>query len=160
MREVAYGTDTRTLFSVKTASWHSFVPFTAVQRRRVVAAVLQPWSSLKIVLTAFFLVTALCSVDAQAQWDDLRDTDGDGVNDNVDFCIDEAGSKANHGCPVEEVVTVTGQPDLGPAPTAYATRYMCPNGDWVDRLEDCPGFDAFLRWLETLRSLATISCNL
>lgn len=34
------------------------------------------------------------------------DTDGDGVTDNVNKCIDKAGPASNNGCPVEPTVEV------------------------------------------------------
>ena len=33
----------------------------------------------------------------------VKDTDGDGVNDDVDKCPDQAGTAANNGCPEVKV---------------------------------------------------------
>jgi hypothetical protein len=57
------------------------------------------------------------------------DTDGDGVDDTVDECIDLAGPADNNGCPVVE-----GPSEAAPTPTAAATDVLSIFSDAYDDL--------------------------
>ncbi len=70
-----------------------------------------------------------------------KDTDGDGVNDKVDSCINQPGTEATNGCPDDDGDGIINSQDLCPFVPGLAEHRGCADtdGDKIPDFEDeCP----------------------
>ncbi len=76
----------------------------------------------------------------------ISDTDGDGLNDDVDECPTQFGPSNNNGCPIIDDADGDGIIDsMDPCPNDYGPRINdgCPYGDYdgdglTDDVDECP----------------------
>lgn len=78
-----------------------------------------------------------------------KDSDGDGVKDKVDACVNEAGPKSTNGCPDNDGDGVINSKDLCPDVPGSATNRGCADsdGDSIADFEDaCPNIAGTLEF--------------